>query len=254
MCVALTAHAVIAVIVVGVSTSGFDGAGEFESAAIIRGALLPEAQKDGSPVARVDPVMFEDIQAVAFEPGVDHVRRAAALIVDAADRPPAPDAIERLSRKAEVLEQISSPAEVSKMAGVITGVLGIEDHASERIDPAGGGSFDFNHALLTGSIRVEDGDRVRIIETLKDSTGNIRELIWLRSFDPETDGLVYEQSMSGTGEGSRFFASSAGEFEDAEVRHLPFAVINRYPLVGQLHREAVLPILRKLSEPGGLAD
>lgn len=245
---ALMAHVVVAVIVVTVATLGFDAAGDFDSETIIRGALLPEARTEEHPVTRTEPVKFEGVQAIAFEPGVDQVRRAVALIADAAERPPDPDAIVQLSRKAEILEHISSPAEISNMAGVIAGVLGVEAAANESVGPAGAGAFDFDRALLTDSSRVEDGDRLRIVETLSDPDGREQELIWLRTVDPATGAYVYEQAIATAGKGPEFFETSADEFEDAEARNRPYAVINRYPLVGQLHRQAVLPILRKLSE------
>ncbi len=38
-------------------------------------------------------------------------------------------------------------------------------------------------------------------------------------------------------------------FDMAVARQKPFAVINRFPLLKQIHREAVLPIMKKLATP-----
>ena len=103
---------------------------------------------------------------------------------------------------------------------------------------------------MTRSTREVEGDLVRIRETLTDPAGRSFIMIASRRTDPSTGEYTYETSNIEDGV-TLTFPATAETFEQAEARHRPFELMERFPLVGQLHREAVVPILRMLAEPEG---
>lgn len=164
------------------------------------------------------------------------------------------DAINRLSEQAKVLEQVSNSQEVAKMTSRISEAMGLKawpDGATSR--PVIAGEFDFDKALLLDITREERGDTVTIRQVLGTRDG-ARAIIESRRRMTET-GLKFEQrlieSPSSKEDDSIILPIDAEEFAAVEARQKPYELIRQYPLVQQLHKTAVLPLIEKLSEESG---
>lgn len=245
--VAISIHVSVFACILHTAVGGLDAAPDFDLKPLVTGALRPAAwmQPLGEAESGFRPM---PVTAAAYEPGDDVVRQAVQSVTDAAEGPAPDDAYQRLARKARILEEISSRQEVARMAARITAILGVDERPKPATTQPTGGVFDFDRSVLIASTRQEDGDVVRITETLSDPAGRTFVMVASRRLHPETGEFVYELTNIEAGE-SHTFASSAESFEDAQARHRPFALIDRFPLMRQLHREAVIPILRRLSAP-----
>ena len=210
---------------------------------LLRGRLAVSSASPARPASGVET----PIRMTGAEPAMDAVRGAVSRILDAARRPAAPDALSALASKVRLLERISSAGEVTRMAARITQALGVEARSPASTTRPAAWPFDFDHSLMTASRRDEDGGVVRIIETLTDPAGRTFTIVSIKSLDPQTGAVTYERTTRSPGSVASRFRLSAGDFRDALARHRPFTLINRFPLVRQLHRQAVLPILRKLA-------
>ncbi len=230
------------------SVGGMQDAGGVVIEPLVEGALSREAIVESTIAADPSGVEFS-VQTAVYEPGDSVIRDAVAGLTAAGDRTAGDEAWAKLARKARVLEEISSPSEVSRMAGKITAILGVEKSPGATTRPAAG-AFDFDRSVMTRSTREVEGDAVRIRETLTDAAGRSFIMIASRRVDPATGEYVYETSNIENGI-TLTFPATVATFEEAEARHRPFELMERFPLVGQLHREAVLPILRMLAEPEG---
>lgn len=217
--------------------------GDLQLEPLPRGRL---AVSSPSPARRA-PAVETPIRVTETESAMDTVRGAVSRILEAARKPAAPDALSALARKVQLLERISSADEVTRMAALITQALGAEERSPASTTRPAAGPFDFDHSLMTASRRNEDEDVVRISETLTDPAGRTFTIVSMRTLDPQTGAVTYQRTTRSPGSAPSRFRLSAGDFRDAVARHRPFNLINRFPLVRQLHRQAVLPILRKLA-------
>ncbi len=233
------------------SVGGMQDAGGVVIEPLVTGVLSPavlveSTTSGGSFEAEVS------VQTSDYEPADSVIRDAVAGLTTAGDRAAGDEAWAKLARKARVLEEISSPSEVSRMAGKITAILGVDKTPGATTRPAAG-AFDFDRSVMTSSTRAVEGDAVRIRETLTDAAGRSFIMIASRRVDPATGEYVYETSNIENGV-TLTFPATAETFEEAKARHRPFELMERFPLVGRLHREAVVPILRMLAEPEGAEE
>jgi len=177
------------------------------------------------------------------------VRRALAVKSFSA----APDnALDRLADKAAMLEQISSPAEIAKMAGEITRAMGVTPwEAPTTSAPASDKPFDFETAVLVDITREETGERTTLREVFSQRDGRTAALATIRERTPD-GAFRYRQTIVDPArpddERKLVFEVAAEDFDAVESRRGPFEVIRKYPLMRQLHRSAVVPLLEKLSQ------
>ncbi len=189
-----------------------------------------------------------DTTGVAVQPDDSYLRRAAQSILSAADRVAASDAFDELEHKARIIEQISSPEAVARIATGVREALGVRPIAQPAAaEPAG--PFDYDRCVLVTSERHVSDACVEIRETLRDRAGRSNVLSYFRCVDPASGLTTYHQTET-TARGMQEFGISEEEFADAQSRQRPYEIINRFSLVKQIHDQAVLPILDKLANEG----
>lgn len=191
----------------------------------------------------------------AVEPDRGTIEAAARTLLSADRSAIDPAAYEKLVQKAKLLEQISTPEEVRRMSERLREALGVSAFPEAATDPAR--PINFDRAQLVSSERVERDGRVEIRERMTDADGATAEIVYVRRID-HNGRTVYEQVYIEAGRPPVVFASSKQEFDEAAARQKPFEVINRFPLLQTLHRQAVIPLMDKLtaedaatSQPGG---
>lgn len=197
--------------------------------------------------AEDEPQDLASGNAVAVEPGSDYVAKAAQAILSAKDRPVAPGALSDLEKKARLVEELSSPEEISRIAEGVRAALGVKSMA-----PESGGSpsrgFDVDHCVVASAERFEQPDSLEIRETLRDRAGRVMVIAYIRRMNSTTGGVEFVQvHIEGDGERQEF-AILPEEFAEAEARQRPYQIINRFGLLKQIHDQAVLPLLDKFSE------
>ena len=221
---------------------------------MLRAGIAEEIDKSSKPVGEVSQG-DTPAPADAGEPiEVDIRGGIERAIAAAAESFVSGDAINRLSEQAKVLEQVSNSQEVAKMTSRISEAMGLKawpDGATSR--PVIAGEFDFDKALLLDITREERGDTVTIRQVLGTRDG-ARAIIESRRRMTEK-GLKFEQrlieSPSSKEDDSIILPIDAEEFAAVEARQKPYELIRQYPLVQQLHKTAVLPLIEKLSEESG---
>ena len=196
----------------------------------------------------VEEVSTAGVAGLAIEPSGEYLRRAAQSLIAAAKTPAGPNAFRELERKARVIEQISSPAEISRISNAICAALGVRETAPP-LPGASSAGFDYDRCVLLSSERIERVDRVEIRETLRDPAGRTVVLSYIRMTDDQAGEVEFVQTIHVSDRPDEEFEISEEEFTDAESRQRPYEVINRFALVRQIHDQAVLPILEKLSAP-----
>jgi len=201
----------------------------------------------GSPDS---PTADSAIQAdvTTYEPDAGLVGTLAGDILTGMRQTLGPDALDKLADKSRTLERISSPEEVSRMAAAIARTFGARTATQSPTTAPADGRFDFDAALLTNVSRTEVGGVTRITQHLSDSAGRTAQVVTSRHTDAATGDARYELCLVEPGRRSAPFRVGVEEFAEAEASYRPFAVLERFPLVQQLHREAVVPILGKLIE------
>ncbi len=175
-------------------------------------------------------------------------------IASAAESLVSGDAINRLSEQAKVLEQVSNPQEVAKMTSRISEAMGLKawpDGATSR--PVAAGPFDFDKALLLDITREERGDTVTIRQVLGTRDG-ARAIIESSRRNTKT-GPKFEQRLlepNATRQNDPvILMMDAEDFAAVEARQKPYELMRHYPLVQQLHKSAVLPLIEKLASESG---
>jgi hypothetical protein len=171
------------------------------------------------------------------------IREAARRLLDVESTSADPAAFEKLVQKARLLEQISTPEEVRRMSDRIRDALNIGEFPAASAE---GRAIDFDKAQLISSERVERGDTIEIRERMTDSEGASAEIVYLRRVGP-AGRVAYEQIYIEGGRAPVTFDSNQEEFDAAAARQRPFAIINRFPLLQSLHRQAVIPLMDKLA-------
>lgn len=203
----------------------------------LREAAMPE---DESPDAAAG-------NALAVEPGSDYVAKAAQSILAARDRPAAPGALSDLEKKARLVEELSSPEEIARIAKGVRAALGVNAMAPESGD-SGARGFDVDHCVVASAERFEKPDSLEIRETLRDRAGRVMVIAYIRRMNSTTGEVEFVQVHIEDNGKRQEFPIQPDEFADAEARQRPYQIINRFGLLKQIHDQAVLPLLDKFSE------
>jgi len=212
------------------------------------------ARDTAATEADVSAASTSDLKESVLEPDPETIRQAAAALASAPAGPPSEELYDHLLRDAERLERISSPEAVVRMAEAIRQALNAPDLRQPTTLPADGEPFDFDRSVLTEVQRVATGGTVEIQETLRDPVGRMLTVVTRRRPAEDSGEDIYEQTLLEPGQPPSTHRITAEDFAEAEARYRPFEVINRFPLVKLLHQEAVLPLLRKISEDPAIAS
>lgn len=203
----------------------------------------------------------------AIEPDFAFVKRAAQTMLAASGSPVEPGAMDELARKARVLEQISSPEEVTRITSGLRDALSAAAVADPSLEAHSDSlSFDYDRCLLTNSKKLEKPGEIEIQETLTDPAGRFLVISYIQRIEAPSGETRYFQAEKNRKGEREEFPISQEDFEDAFSRNRPYQIINQFSLVRQIHDQAVLPILQKLadeadkrpttpeSNPGGSAE
>lgn len=221
---------------------------------MLRAGIAEETDKSSIPPGAAAPGDGLSATDAAEPMEVDIRGGMEQAIAAAADSLASGDALNRLSEQARMLEQVSNPQEVARMAGRISEAMGLKawpEGATSR--PASQVAFDFDRAMLLDITREERGDTVTIRQVLGTRDG-ARAII--ESSRRMTDtGPKFEQRLIESDSSSATAVPAlpldAEDFAAAEARAKPYELIRQYPLVQQLHRSAVLPLMEKLADETG---
>ncbi len=218
---------------------------------MLRAGIADEMNKSITPVNAASPGTSAG-EADAGDPMEVDIRGGIArAMAAAAESVVSGDAISRLSDQAQVLEQVSNPREVARITSRISEAMGLtawpEGATSRPVEPV---AFDFNKALLLDITREEHGNTVTIRQILGTREGARAVIESSRRMTEK--GPRYEQRLiepgSSAPEDAVMMTLDADEFAAVEARQKPYELIRQYPLVQQLHKSAVLPLMEKLSE------
>jgi len=256
VCLALVMHTGISLAMLHYAGLGINDVTVSALEPVVRGDLVEFEADIGLPL---QDTQAEDAAAaagqtrVAIEPSMAIIRDVASSMLEDRDEQPAPDALETLAHKAKLLERISSPQAIAAMAERIRQALGTRGEITSRPADDRPVVVDIDRCQLVDVARVESDGAVEIRETLTDLAGHSVIVVALRRTDPTTGKLTYEQILIEPGRSPQTVRSDKEAFEAALARYRPFKLIHRFPLLKQLHRQAVLPILDKLThEPDPL--
>ena len=183
---------------------------------------------------------------VSVEPDAGAIRAAVSTLVNYRDVQAGPDPLAHVMQNAQLLERISSPEEVARMAEQLRSAMGVEaTHvaAPSATTPA----VDWDHALPSTAERIETEGRVEIHEMFVDRAGGATTMVHTRTIDPATGAFVYTVYLIESGVPHPQVICTQEDFEAAAERARPFEVINQFPLLRELHRSAIIPILEKLA-------
>lgn len=182
----------------------------------------------------------------SVEPDRGIVQSVAAQLVNYRDADVGPDPLATVRDKARLLEQISSPAEIERMAESLRGAMGV-DAQPVAAPTAETAPVDWADAVQSTAERIERDGVVEIHETFVDHRGGASTMVHVRTATGEAD--VYAYSMYLIERGKRLAESrcTAEDFNTAAERARPFDVINQFPLLRELHRSAIVPIMNKLA-------
>ncbi len=212
-------------------------------------ARVGDALRDAASIdADISRPSARDLEGHALEPDPETIRQAVGALASAPAGPPSEELYDHLLRDAERLERISNPVAVARMAKAIRQVLNAPALNQATTLPADGEPFDFDRSVLTEVQRITGAGTVEIHETLRDPGGRMLTVITRHRPAEDSGQDIYEQTLLESGQPPSTHRITSEDFEEAEARYRPFEVINRFPLVKLLHQEAVLPLLRKMSE------
>lgn len=224
---------------------------------VLRAGIAEEINKSTQPQSDASTGVAPVVTADADEPTEIDIRggleRAMAA---AADSFVSGDAMSRLSEQARVLEQVSNPQEVAKMAGRISEAMGLKAWPGAVTSrPSGEAAFNFDKALLLDITREEHGGTVTIRQILGTRDGAraiIESTRRVTDNGPAFEQRLIESKLDRDSEPA-VIPIDAEEFAAVEARQKPYDLIRQYPLVQQLHQSAVLPLMEKLSNEMGPA-
>lgn len=250
VCLALAIHTGISLAMLHYAGLGIQDVTVSALEPVVRGDLV-EFEADVGPPLQDDSLNETADEPgaaqVAIEPSMAIIRDVASSLLADRDKEQAPDALEELVRKAKLLEQISSPQAVSSMSEKIRQALGTRDEVTSRPAADEPRAVDIDKCQLVDVVRVESVGVVEIRETLTDPDGHSMMMVTIRRTDSATGGTLYEQVLIEPGRAPQTVPADEEAFESALARYRPFKLIHRFPLIRQLHRQAVLPILDKLT-------
>jgi hypothetical protein len=241
--ISVTIHSAIIFLVLGsIATFSTEGPSAIEVEPLVRGALA-KVPTEATPLP--EPVGQWDTETTEVEPDASVVARAAEVLHGPRAASHGPDTYEELTRKSAILERISNSTEVSRMAAEITRAFGVRPWGVPTSAPAGNRPFDFDRGLLTDVVRSESDGVITYCETFTEPDGTTARIITRRCGAPNGP-WTYEQTLIEPGRPEISLRIDEEMYADVVARARPFEIINSHPLVKQLHREAVLPILEKL--------
>jgi len=190
------------------------------------------------------PVELDELQkkSMAVEPSPALIGSMAQRVLHDA-RNVDGHSLSEVRQKAELLERISNADEIQKIADHLRSTLGAElegiDATSENAPPV-----DWNNALPISAKRVEAEGMLEVHEVYADPAGGRTVMIHTRK--KADDGITYTTSFIERGHRGAPVASTQSEFEAALARIEPIEMMQDYPLLRELHRAAILPILHKM--------
>lgn len=220
-------------------------------APLLRASIVEET---GTPIELSAKVESSEVSDTLqdLEPSIGEIRagidRAVSEAVTAAA---SSDAYRRLTEQARILEQVSNPHEVGRMAEQISAAMGVKAWPSVATSrPARSAPFDFDKAMLIDVTREESGGVVTIREIMGTRDGARAVIESMRLSTPH--GVRFEQRLiepdAVDSDEPLLLPMDAEDFAAAEARQRPYELIRQYPLVQQLHQTAVLPLLEKMVE------
>lgn len=201
--------------------------------------------------ARIDRVSPEPQSAgasatTAVEPGSSVIESVAARIRNYKNAESGPDPLETVRRNAALLEQISGPKEVDRMADRLRKAMDAKSVTIRKPDADTPG-VDWDRAVQSDGKRVEEGDRVEIRESFVDDRGGASTMIHVRAPGGDSGKFIYTIAMIERGKRSTPTRCTKSDFDAAAARIRAFEVIDEYPLLKELHRAAIVPIMQKLN-------
>lgn len=195
------------------------------------------------PVEIDDPIPPTSRDQLAFEPSAELVQSVAARILNEAHHRDG-HSLSDVREKAELLDRISNADEIKKMADHLRSAIGTDldgiDDTSEDAPPV-----DWNRALPVSAKRVEADGSFEVHEVFADPDGGRSVMIHARITDG--DHVKFTTCFIERGQRSAPVQSTKAEFELALARIEPLEMMQDYPLLQELHRSAILPILHKLA-------
>ncbi|MCB9852989.1 MAG: hypothetical protein H6819_07830 [Phycisphaerales bacterium] len=229
--------------------------GQFQQMAVVKPVVQSQivdseiAEKLAAEIAQQPEPRNADAGAVmtAVEPGESVIDAVVAKIRNYRDAETGPDPLETIRRNAALLEQISNAGEVDRMAGRLRDAMGATS-VPFREPNADTPAVDWNAAVQAGGKRVVDGDRVEIHETFIDDKGGASTMIHARTPIAATGDFAYTVALVEAGRHAPPNKCTQEEFELAAERIAPFEVIDQFPLLRELHRSAIVPIMQKMTQ------
>lgn len=215
--------------------------GELVNEEIVR-RLTAELAKQPKPSGIAEPSM-----ATAIEPGVGVVESIAQRILDYEPTEGGPDPLATVRRNAALLERISSPEEIDRMASKLREAMGASSLQLRR-PTADTPPVDWPQAVPSGGKRIEVGERIEIHETFIDAAGGASTMIHAKEAAPNSEDFIYTIAMIERGQRDPPSRCTKDDFDLAAERIRPFEVIDQFPLLQELHRSAILPIMQKMSQ------
>lgn len=202
--------------------------------------------------AQIQPVDPEAAPAdpaatTAVEPGASVIQSVTARIRNYDKTETGPDPLETVRRNAALLERISSTKEIDRMADRLRDAMGapaVPMHEPNAETPA----VNWDKAVQSGGRRIVDGDRVEIHETFVDAGGGASTMIHAREPGDAPAEFIYTVTLLEGGHQTPPAQCTVDEFNSAAERVRPFEVISEFPLLRELHRSAIVPIMQKMSE------
>lgn len=218
---------------------------------VVRSELIDAqiAEKLTAEIAQQSDAPKPETGAVttALEPGESVIDSVVARIRNYRNAETGPDPLETVRRNAALLERISNTDEVDRMAGRLREAMGANSIAI-REPNADTPAVDWNVAVQSGGKRVENGARVEIHETFIDDKGGASTMIHTKAPIGATDDFTYTVALIEAGRNEPPNKCTREEFELAAERIAPFEVIDQFPLLRELHRSAIVPIMQKMSQ------
>lgn len=215
------------------------------------GKLQDQALGEGEPqhqeyaISKV--IESSKADSSSLEPDARTISQLVQSVVTVARHPTVPAAPEALRQKAVLLQEISNATEVSRMATAIRQALNLGEAENSSATMASTQPCDVDQSILTDAERREENGKISIRETMLDPNGGYVKIVTTKSVNPQNGEPIYEQIISQSGQEPFRLTVTRDEYEEALKRYQPFELINRFPLVRQLHHQAIVPILRRFS-------
>ncbi|HPF41610.1 MAG TPA: hypothetical protein P5081_16575 [Phycisphaerae bacterium] len=248
---AATLHAVVIALTLNYLLGRFQQAPVVEP--LVRSELVDQeiADRLTAEIARQEtpaPDANAGVVTTSSEPGESVILSVASRILDYRDAATeGPDPLESVRQNAALLERISSAGEVDRMADRLRQAMGASDIRIREPD-ADTPAVDWDVAVQSDGRRLEIDDRIEIHETFVDDKGGASTMIHTREPAEASGEFVYTVALIEAGHRDPPSHCTKEEFDHAIERVAPFEVINQFPLLGELHRSAIVPIMQRMSK------